>query len=120
MNRIKASKIRKEICLLKDNRVRLESLALKHRVMIGACLITRFLGTKEKKRKSPAYYLSRKIVGRTRLQYIPKDMVIKVKKKTDVWREYALLMKRINALNQRVIRLFRQLGKSQIDPTWEA
>lgn len=119
MNKIKASKIRKEICSLKAKRDCLEDLALRHRVMINACLIERFLGTKKKKRSTPAYYFSRKIAGKTQLIYIPREEVGKLKKRTDEWREYALLMKRINLLSQRIIDLFRRLGKIQVDRSWE-
>ena len=119
MNKIKASKIRKEICILKVQRNRLESLALRHRVMIKACLIERFLGTKERKRGTPAYYLSRKFAGKTRLIYIPWAMVKKIRKKADSWREYGVLMKGINALSQRIIYLFRQLARVQVDSDWE-
>ncbi|MBA7482652.1 hypothetical protein ES705_09055 [subsurface metagenome] len=119
MNKIKASKIRKEICSLKAKRDCLEDLALRHRVMINACLIERFLGTKKKKRSTPAYYFSRKIAGKTQLIYIPREEVGKLKKRTDEWREYALLMKRINLLSQRIIDLFRRLGKVQVDRSWE-
>jgi len=119
MKKVKASKIRKEICLLKVQRDRLEASALHRRIMIDACLIERFLGTKEKKRTTPAYYLSRKIGGKTRLIYIPREEVGKLKKRTDKWREYALLMKRINLLSQRIIALFRRLGKVQIDSSWD-
>ena len=43
MKRIKASKIRKEICLLKAQRDCLEISALRHRIMIDVCLIKRYL-----------------------------------------------------------------------------
>jgi hypothetical protein len=119
MNKIKASKLRKTIYLLKVQRDQLESLALRHRVMIDACLIERFLGTKEKKRNTPSYYLSRKIAGKTRLVYIPREEVRKLGKKTDSWREYGVLVKRSKLLSQRIISLFRQLGKVQIDRRWE-
>lgn len=119
MDKVKASKTRKEICSLKAKRDCLEDLALRHRVMINACLIERFLGTKKKKRSTPAYYLSRKIAGKTRLIYIPREELGKLKKRTDKWREYALLMKRINLLSQRIIALFRRLGKVQIDKSWD-
>ncbi len=119
MDKIKASKTRKEICSLKAKRDCLEDLALRQRVMINACLIERFLGTKKKKRTTPAYYLSRKIAGKTRLIYIPRDKVGKLKKRTDKWCEYALLMKRINLLSRRIIALFRRLAKLQIDRSWD-
>ena len=115
MNKQKAIRIRKEISLLWKERMGLENSILRPQRMIDACLIERYLGTREKKRKTPAFYLSQKIEGKTNLEYIKKTEVAKVKKKTEAWREYSLLMQRIVSLNRRIERLLRELGKSQVE-----
>jgi hypothetical protein len=115
MNRKKASKIRQKITMLRKERKRFEESALKHRRMIDACLIERYLGTSKRKRTTPAFYLSRKIKGKTKLKYVKKAELTQVRRKTDAWREYSLLIQRISALNYRIEKLFRQLGKSQIE-----
>jgi hypothetical protein len=115
MNKQKASRIRKEISVLRGERKRFEDSAFKHRRMIDACLIERYLGTKKKKRTTPAFYLSQKIEGKTKLEYVKNTEVAKVKRKTEAWKEYSLLMQRIVSLNRRIERLLRKLGKTQVE-----
>ena len=115
MNEQKASRIRKEISLLRKERMGLENSVLRHRRMIDACLIERYLGTREKKRTTPAFYLSQKTEGKTDLKYVRKEEVSKVKRKTEAWREYSLLIQRIVSLNRRIERFLRELGKSQVE-----
>jgi len=115
MNKQKASKIRQKISMLRKERMRLEGSALKHRRMIDACLIERYLGTEKKKRATPAFYLSRKVAGKTELEYVRNIELAKVRRKTKAWREYSLLMQRITFLNRRIERLLRKLGKTQIE-----
>lgn len=101
--------------MLRKERKGLEDSALKHRRMIDACLIERYLGTKKKKRTTPAFYLSKKVAGKTELEYVRNTEFAKVRRKTKVWREYSLLMQRITSLNHRIERLFRKLGKTQVE-----
>lgn len=101
--------------MLRKERKRFEDSALKHRRMIDACLIERYLGTRKKKRITPAFYLSRKIKGKTKLKYVKKVDLAKIRRKTEAWREYSLLIHRITVLNHRIEKLFRRLGTAQIE-----
>lgn len=115
MNKQKASRIRQKISILRKERERLEDSVLKHRRMIDACLIERYLGTKKKKRTTPSFYLSKKVAGKTKLEYVRNTELAKIRKKTESWREYSVLMQRITSLNRRIERLFRKLGKTQVE-----
>ena len=115
MNKQNASRIRQKISILRKERMRLEDSALKHRRMIDACLIERYLGTKKKKRTTPAFYLSKKVEGKTKLEYVGNTEIAKVRRKTEAWREYSLLMQRIVSRNHRIERLLRKLGKTQVE-----
>lgn len=107
--------IRLEILKLKEERERLEKILMKRRIMIDACLIERYLGTKQKKRGKPAYYLSWKEEGqKTKLEYVRKTNLYQVKKKTSQWRKFSSAMSKWVKTSNAIERNFRLLGNLQI------
>ena len=83
--------------------------------MIAASLIERHLGTHEHKRTSSAFYLSWAREGRTRLLYVPKASVRRVRVQVEAWRQYRAALRRWRELAGRMADLFRQLGQAQAE-----
>jgi len=63
-----------------------------------------------KKRKTPAYYLSKKVGGRTRLKYIKKDDIELVRKRTSSWKYYSLNLSEYVKISKEIEKLFRKIG----------
>ena len=107
--------IREQISRVRTQRRKLEKKLMAHRQdMIAACLVARRHLAGGKLRKTPAFYLSRKVTGKTRLGYVGKDRLHSVKRATDDWREFSSALARWVKLTARLERLFRDLGKAQI------
>jgi len=68
----KITKLRKQINSQFEKLTKLQAEMLSPKEMIAACLIKRYLGTKEQKRVSPAFYLSVFKNGRTILKHVSK------------------------------------------------
>ena len=110
-----ASRIRQQIAALARQRDRLEEQILSYRLpMLDACLIARHRLAGGKLRKTPAYYLSRKVQGKTQLIYVGRDHLRVVRGQTDRWREFCRAVAQWVKLTMQMEKLFRQLGKRQI------
>lgn len=81
--------------------------------MIAACLIARHLGSSQEKRKTPSYYLSGKVSGKTVLRHVKKEDLEHVRKRAEVWREFSSSIARWRKPNDEIERLFRKLGRMQ-------
>lgn len=110
-----ASRIRQQIAGLSRQREHLEKklISCRHR-MLDACLVARKELAGGKVRKNPAYYLSRKIDGKTNLTYVRKDELSVVRRQTDRWREFSHTLAEWVKLNAQMDKLFRELGKRQV------
>lgn len=112
-NREHASRIRQLISTKLKERQFIERSLLKHREMIAACLIARHLGSSQEKRKTPSYYLSGKISGKTMLRHIKKEDLEHVRKRAEAWREFSSSLSRWRKLSNEIERLFRKVGRLQ-------
>jgi hypothetical protein len=108
-----ASRIRQLISERLKERQFIERSLLKHREMIAACLIARHLGSSQEKRKTPSYYLSGKVSGKTVLRHVKKEDLEQVRKRAEAWREFSSSLSRWRKLNNEIEKLFRKLGKVQ-------
>lgn len=111
----RASRIRQQVARLRTERSAVERTLLRHVRMIAASLIERHLGTRERKRKSPAFYLSWARQGRTRLVYVRRGRVGRVGEQVGAWRKYRAALRRWRELAKAMAELFRQLGESQAE-----
>jgi len=110
-----SSHIRQCIRRLTNRRTKLEKKLLYFRhEMLDACLIERRKLAKGQIRKSPAFYLSRKVSGKTRLTYVRKDDLESVRLQTDRWRDYSRFMAEWVKISAEIEQLFRELAKQQI------
>jgi hypothetical protein len=115
MNAALASRLRQQIAGLRSERARLEYKLLKRRRMLRATLVERYLGTGRQKRKTPAYYLSFPVKGRTVQKYIRLAMLSKVMPRARAWGEYYHLLARWVRLNQQIEVVWRELGQAQAE-----
>jgi hypothetical protein len=93
--------------------VNLQEEILQPRQMISASLIERYLGTKEHKRTSPAFYLSFSQNGKTKLQYVPKNKLKTMRTQAVEWKRYQQALRQWRQLSRRIWQDFKQLGKLQ-------
>ncbi len=114
INKEEASRIRQAIFRKSKDRDFIEKVLLKHREeMITGCLIARNLGTALEKRKTPSYYLSGKVSGKTVLKYVKKDNLEGIRKRCEAWREFSSSIAKWRKLSKEVEELFRELGRVQ-------
>ena len=118
--KMELSELRHKILRLKARREKIEDSLMKRRIpMINASLLERYLGTKLKKRKTPAYYLCWAEKGKIRMKYIRRKDLEKVSRKTKKWQEFSQSIAKWVKITKAMEKNLRQLGMSQIDPKWE-
>lgn len=99
----------------RKKRDRLERIISRSGAMINASFVKVYLGTRQKKRKRPNYYLSWKEEGKTQLRYVRKDEIAVVGVKASRWKEYKKALAQLVKVNRQVERLLREWGKERID-----
>ena len=109
----KAAKLRKQIKFQLKKAAKLQAEMLSPKEMIAGSLIKRYLGTKEHKRVSPAFYLSGFKNGRTTLKHISNRDVETVRNQVLAWKKYRQDLKRWRNLTQIIWQDLKQLGKMQ-------
>ena len=109
----KTAKLRKQINLQLKKTAKLQAEMLSPKEMIAGSLIKRYLGTKEHKRVSPAFYLSGFKNGRTTLKHVSKRDVELVKTQVIAWKKHRQDLKKWRQLTQRIWEDLKQLGKAQ-------
>jgi len=109
-----ASKLRQRIVSLQGQRDRLEAVILQRRRMLDACLVERYGLAGGRERRCPAYYLSEKVEGKTRLTYVRKAQLRRVRAATDAWREFSRALALWVKVTVEVERLMRELGRAQV------
>ena len=104
------SKLKAKIRYLMKQRSLSEKYLLAHHSLINASFIKMEALSHGKKRKTPAYYLSRKINGVTRLTYIKtKDLEI-VKRRATAYKYYIQNLSKFVKLSKEIEASFRELG----------
>jgi hypothetical protein len=106
------SRIRQRIDRLLVQRHKLERALLGQRhSMLDACLVARRRLAGGKIRKTPAFYLSRKVQGKTTLTYVRKEDLPNVRRQTDRWRRFSSALAQWVRVNDEIERSLRALGK---------
>ena len=104
------SKIKSKIAYLMRKRSSCEKYLLARHKMINASFVEMRTLAGGKKRETPAYYLSAKIGGVTRLKYIKKDDIELVKRRAASWKYYSLNLSEYVKISKEIEKLFRKLG----------
>ena len=109
-NKESISKIKSKIAYLMTRRRFCEKYLLARHKMINASFVQMRTLAGGKKRKTPAYYLSKKIDGVTKLKYIKKDDIELVKRRATSWKYYSLNLSEHVKISKEIGKLFRKLG----------
>ena len=105
--------LRARISALRVQRRSLESKLLQPQSMLSACLVERFLKAGGVARTSPAYYLSRSEQGRSRLTYVNKQDLPRVRQQCAAYRAFLQNLKRWRQLTISLEDLWKQLQRAQ-------
>jgi hypothetical protein len=109
-----ASKLRQEIRRLGEERGRLERILAEPKAMLDACLIGRRKLAGGRERRTPAWYLSRKVARKTRLEYVRQAEVAGIRRQTEAWRRFAQALSQWVKVSRDLERRWRRLGQVQV------
>jgi hypothetical protein len=109
-----ASKLRQDIRRLKEERDRLERLLGEPAALLDACLIARRKLAGGRERRNPAWYLSRKVAGKTRLEYVRQADLAEIRRRTEAWRRFARALSRWVKVGTDLEQRWRRLGRVQV------
>lgn len=112
-NKEKHKELTKEIKTKLDTLSNLQEQLLEPKEMIGASLIKRYLGTKEQKRLSYAFYLSTSQNRQTKLQHVSKNKVELVQANVLHWKVYQQQLKEWKRITKSLNQDFKELGNIQ-------
>jgi len=104
------SKLKAKIKYLMKQRGLSEKYLLAHHALINASFIKMDALSHGKKRKTPAYYLSGKIDGVTRLTYIKTKDLALVKRRATAYKYYMLNLSKFVKLSKEIEASFRELS----------
>ena len=119
-SRRQVSKLRQEVVRLGRELAALQRQMLRPRRMVAGSLIERHLGTRHQKRRSAAFYLSYAEEGRTRLRYVPKAQVERMRGRVEAWQAFRAALRRWREVVEQMGGLLRALGEAQAQRPGEA
>lgn len=109
------SEIKSKIRYLMRKRGSCERYLLARHKMINASFVEMKTLAGKRERKTPAYYLSRKIDGATKLTYIRKDDIDTVKRRANAWKYYSHNLSEYVKVSKEIESLFRKLGTLSLE-----
>ena len=114
-NKESISKIKSKIAYLMTRRRSCEKYLLARHKMINASFVEMRTLAGGKKRKTPAYYLSKKVSGVTKLKYIKKDDIDMVRRRATSWKYYSLNLLEYVKISKEIGKLFRKIGALSLE-----
>lgn len=109
------SKIKAKVRYLMTERASCEKYLLARHQMVNASFVEMKKLAGRKVRKTPAYYLSRKVGRITKLTYIRKDDLAVVRKRALSWKYYSRNLSEYVKRSKEIEELFRRLGILSLD-----
>ena len=114
-NKDNISKIKAKIAYLAAQRKLCEKYLLARHKMINASFVEMRTLSGGKVRKTPAYYLSRKVGGVTKLIYIRKDDLNIVERRALAWKYYSINLAKFSKISKEIESYFRRIAKLSLD-----
>ena len=115
------SNLRQEISILKEDRAKSENRLMQAKEMLSYCLIWRKVRCGNPtcvchrgNLHGPYPYLSETRAGKTRLTYVKKRDLEKIKKKTEEYRLFQKRMEYVRHLNRRIDDLFKKIREARV------
>lgn len=109
------SKIKSKIAYLMARRRPCEKYLLARHKIINASFVEMRALAGGRKRGTPAYYLSKKVSGVTKLKYIKKDDIDMVRRRTLSWKYYSLNLSEYVKISKEIEELFRKIGALSLE-----
>lgn len=116
MASLSASQLRQRLYTLRGERHRLEEALLEVRQVVRGSLVERYLGSNGHRRRSPAFYVSRKESGRVRLIYVRKVDVDRVRREVKAYQRYRRGLRQLRELDREILAAFKALCSSVEGP----
>lgn len=113
MNPNAASRLRKELHTLRQERDRLEETLLEIRVLLRGPLIAHHTLSGGRRRSAPAFYLFRREAGRKRLRYVRKADLEKARHLVEESRRYRNGLRSLRSLGLEILTTFKALEEVQ-------
>ncbi len=107
------AQLRTRIRFQQIRRRSLESMPLRPQEMIAASLVERFLGSGDRRRRSPAYYLSRSLQGRSKLIYVKQGDLAAVRRQCQGYHAFRENLSEWRRLGRELETLWAQLLEAQ-------
>ena len=104
------SKLKAKIKYLMKQRSLSEKYLLAHHSLINASFIKMDSLAHGKKRKTEAYYLSRKVDGKTKLTYVKAKDLSLVKRRATAYKYYLINLSKFVKLSKEIEASFRELA----------
>ena len=114
-NKGSISKIKAKIAYLAAQRKLCEKYLLARHKMINASFVEMRTLAGGRVRKTPAYYLSAKVSGVTKLTYVRKSDLGVVRRRATSWKYYSLNLAKYVKISKEIEGLFRILGTLSLD-----
>jgi len=114
-NKDSISKIKAKIAYLAAQRKLCEKYLLARHKMINASFVEMRTLAGGRVRKTPAYYLSAKVSGVTKLTYVRKSDLGVVRRRATSWKYYSLNLAKYVKISKEIEGLFRILGTLSLD-----
>ncbi len=104
--------------ILLQRRGRIERSLLAPRALLHASLLERHLGTQDRKRTSPAFYLVRSLHGRPRFKHVRKADLPRVRREVLAWQCFQQNLAELREIHEALMAGFRRLAQAQEDPSY--
>ncbi|GAH48622.1 unnamed protein product [marine sediment metagenome] len=114
-NKDNISKIKAKIAYLMTKRGTCEKYLLARHKMINASFVEMRTLAGGRMRKTPAYYLSRKVGGVTKLAYVKKSDLNIVERRALAWKYYSANLAKFSKISKEIESYFRILGVLSLD-----
>ena len=115
VNEENISKLKAKLGYLINQRSNYEKYLLANHSLINASFIKMDTLSHGKKRKTPAYYLSRKINGTTKLTYVKAKDIAVVKRRAAAYKYFMQNLSKFVKLSKELEASFRELGLLSIE-----
>ncbi len=113
MDREAASRLRKAINDLREERHHIEEALLESREVLRGSLIAHTSLRGGGRRRRPAFYLYRTDSGRRRMVYLKKDILAKAREQVNAYRRYQEGLRRLRQIGAEILAKLKELRESQ-------
>ena len=112
MDREAASRIRKAILDLRQEREQIEETLLESREILRGSLVAHTILSGGYRRRQPAFYLYRVDARRRRMVYLKKDLLPRAREQVEAYRNFQKGLRRLRQIGKEILVKFKALRES--------